>query len=104
MDNTRDVKWSNEVKERYEGQCPHCGSRECSSHHIVPRSCLKTRYIIENGIFCCDILHRAFEGKVKEFDKNKAIRIYIGQKRFNNLNKIKNGLNSFEDFGYREVI
>lgn len=106
---SRDRRWSTSVALLAKGKCPHCGKLVHDVHHIMPRNCQRTRYLIENGINCCFILHRMFEGKwgkTKEermINKEKAIRIYVGKERFNNLNKIRRGIIQYEEVGYREV-
>ena len=57
----KDSLWSKAVKKNYKGMCPCCGSPYGSSHHIIPRDNRLTRWVIENGIYCCNEFHRAFE-------------------------------------------
>jgi len=99
VDEARDTKWRNAVSELYNYKCPHCGNTG-SAHHIISRGCLKTKYILENGFYCCDKLHRTFETENGLEKRNEALRIYIGIEKFDNLNKIKSSLAQAEDFGY----
>lgn len=94
------MSWEKEVARKYNNKCPHCSVEECSPHHIIPRGCKRTKNILENGIYCCNYLHRVFEGKYGKKKKEKAIDIYVGRERYNNLLKIKRGLASLEDFNY----
>ena len=97
----RDKRWSRAVIEKSDWKCLHCNEEADSPHHIVPRGNLKTRYILENGLNCCARLHRMFEASAKI--KERAIRIYIGKERYENLQKIAHGQATLEDYGYSEV-
>lgn len=103
INKAKDDKWSLEVKKKYNGRCPHCGSTEGSSHHIIPRQCMRTRLVVECGIYSCNWLHRAFEGKKGKYEKEKCLRIYVGNVRLSNLEKIKVGIIKPEVVGYKEI-
>lgn len=95
-----DDKWSKEVAKKYGYKCIHCENPLSSAHHIIPRQCKKTKYVLECGIYCCDSLHRIFEGKKGKRKQMEAIRIFIGNQRYENLDKIRKGINKPEDFNY----
>ena len=97
----RDKRWAVAVMERYDGKCPHCNEEADGPHHIVPRGNRSTRYVLENGLNACLRLHRRFEAKGKV--RRKAIRIYVGEERYDNLQKIAHGQARPEDFGYKVV-
>ena len=100
----RDFKWSEAVREEYKGRCPHCGSRLCSSHHIIPRANKALRYVVEDGIYACDELHRLFEKEWRGKEKEENIDYYTEEEgRFKNLMKIMRGIATHNDFGYRVI-
>lgn len=109
MNASRDKRWSFKVALLAKGLCIHCGKPVHDAHHIIPRNCQRTRYVVENGINSCHILHRMFEGKwgktkeERERNKRESIRIYVGKERYENLNKIRLGLLSYIAVGYTEV-
>lgn len=98
-----DDKWSEEVAKKYNHKCIHCNSPLASSHHIIPRQCKKTRYILECGIYCCNSLHRIFEGKKGKKKQLEAIRIFVGIQRYENLDKIRKGISTPEEFNYMVI-
>ena len=65
---SQESRWKKLVKEKWKGRCPHCGKTPNGGvHHIIPRGCKRTKFILENGILTCYTLHRLFE-------KNKDIK------------------------------
>jgi len=101
-DEQKDDAWREKVKRIHGEKCPHCGL-EGSAHHIMPRGCRGTRWIVENGYYACHKLHRTFEGDNGQKRKEDAIKIYIGLELYQNLEKIKRGTATAEAFDYEIV-
>lgn len=102
MKESRDGRWSKKVKEKYYGKCPHCLSEDGSAHHIIGRTEGRTRYVLENGIYCCNTLHRLFERPGKE--ELEQIMFYVGSERYSALVRISKGFSVSEDEGFEEII
>ena len=101
VDKKRDKRWSDTIRRRGNNLCPCCGRKATAGvHHIVPRENQRTRYLIINGINTCESLHRMFEGD-KE-DRDKAIGVYVGWKRYGVLEAISTGM--VENKNYEEVL
>lgn len=83
IDKARDARWSKEVMKTTKGICLHCGKKATGVHHIIPRSIIKLRWILQNGIPTCNILHRMFEGN--KYERYKAIKKYVSMKRYGEL-------------------
>lgn len=94
-------KWIKAVLRKSFNRCPHCGQKPTGGiHHIFPRGCKKTKYVVENGIPTCYEFHRMWENPVT---KKKLVRIYIGKEKYNLLRKLSNGIISIEESGFTEI-
>ena len=102
-DKSRDDRWSEAVKKKARGRCAHCGSSLSSAHHIIPRGVLKTRWLLENGIYACEWLHRGLERKRGKEEQDKCLRIFVGLDRLKNLERIRDKELNPKMVGYREI-
>lgn len=102
IDKARDTRWSQAIGNKYGWNCPHC-SGIGGAHHIVPRGCLKTRYILDNGIYACDYLHRVFERPRSDKTRMKYIRLYVTWDKYRKLWEVANDKAVANDFGFQEV-
>lgn len=62
-----DAMWRECIRRRDGGRCRRCG-RLCRghAHHLMPRSCVRTRWLFRNGVYLCepchDVVHRVERG------------------------------------------
>ena len=99
----RDSDWSKAVREKFKNKCPHCNLETGSSHHIIPKDNKLTRWIIENGIYCCNKLHRAFEEKYRGESLKRKVDFYTDKGRYRKLELISRGISRPVSFNF-EVI
>ncbi len=93
--------WIKAVLKKNYSRCSHCGKKVTGGiHHIIPRGCKRTKYVVENGIPTCFEFHRMWENSVK---KKKLISIYIGKEKYNLLKKVANGIITVEEAGFTEI-
>lgn len=98
-DSKRDKRWSDAVGKKYNFKCVHCGKDGCA-HHIIPRSVKSTRYILENGIWVCNDLHRIFELSLNNCRRIKCEEMYVGKERIERLILVKYGFYSCDFFDF----
>lgn len=91
VNKARDKRWSQEIRKRNGGLCPHCNKPgKAGAHHIIAREVQATRYLVINGVNTCEWLHRQFEGTKEERDD--AISRFVGWRRYGLLEAIASGL------------
>lgn len=102
--NTRrlDSIWREKVREKYNNKCPHCNSKDASPHHLISRKNRRTKWVVENGIFSCNILHRLFETK-RGNEKRQLIKNYVGEERYSILIAISTNRMTPEEAGFEVV-
>ena len=100
MDIGRNRRWSKAIRNRDRNKCIHCGEEEaiCAAH-LVGRGDHITRYILENGITACKMLHDRID-LVGEDIKIETLKFYKLDKIYYNLLKISKGQAKLEDYGY----
>jgi len=81
--------------------CEWCGARGCDPAHIIPRKFLKTRHLLENGLFLCRECHIKFDRNV-EF-RDKVINILVGREKYRRLLEISQGIVSPENSKLKEL-
>lgn len=95
------VRWSRAVADTYGNKCPHCNDPVGSSHHIIGRVNRSTRFVLENGIYVCNTLHRLFE---KDGNTHRdMVKNYVGVIRYVKLCRISRGLLTKERARYHEI-
>jgi len=104
IDRARRARWAIFVASIYKFRCPHCGSKLGSVHHIISKSCKRTEFLAKNGIFCCDILHRIFEGQEGYEKQQLAIDKYIGRDCYNQLELLKTGALKITDVSSLRIV
>lgn len=94
-------RWIKAVLKKWFGRCPHCCKKPTGGiHHIMPRGCSLTKYVVENGIPTCCEFHRMFEDPKKE--KNLIVK-YIGNNLYKKLKNVANGILTLEEAGLKEI-
>ena len=98
-----DKLWGKKVKEKFNSICPHCGIEPETGQpaHIFGRTVLKTRHVVENGIWACHELHRKME--TGEKIKRDVVQFYVDNDLYDNLKKIVDGKNEAKDFDYTDL-
>ena len=110
MDSFRDTRWSIAVAKKAGGKCIHCGDVEASAHHIIGRSNQKTRYLLENGLYCCHGLHRIFEGQGRfrgyrgKKARQEAFRVFVGVELGGKLKSVAEGRKTALENGFKEIL
>jgi hypothetical protein len=79
---------------------PDCNKKSNDAHHIVVRTKIKNKFIVENGIGFCHEHHLEYHQNYKV--KNK-IDLLIGYDKIEKLKKISDGLLSVENAGFTKI-
>jgi predicted restriction endonuclease len=104
LNSARDSRWSKAVAAKYDYRCPHCDSEDCSSAHLIPRSVLKTRYLLENGLYCCHSVHSILDEKPLDDPKRKKVlKLYVGLDKYIKLDNIRKNKLNIEEAGFEEI-
>ena len=98
----REQRWSNAVYEQTDG-CIHCGSSLGSAHHIIPRGCQRTKYVLENGIWACEPFHQNVQQHKRKKDGRFIRDVYVSKERLDNLKRIQRGEVTPEEIGYTVI-
>ena len=96
----KDKVWSTSIAKRE--LCEWCGKLGSDPAHIIPRKFLKSRWLLENGLFLCRECHKKFDLDV-EF-RSRVIDILIGREKYLLLKRIARGdiLYNKQDFEKKE--
>lgn len=97
----RDQKTSKAIAQRDDYTCVWCGHSGDAHAHIISRRFLKTRWLLENGLWMCTKCHYLFDNSAAH--RNHIIKHIVTFWVYDKLVEIRDGKTTAKECGFTEI-